>query len=83
MMHLRKFFGPQQIGHGDAAEFAHPTEIVALEIRDHDELRDFLRIRNQFIRQAAVALGIAVAWAGAFDRLRENFASVDPQEQFR
>ncbi len=35
MLHLRKFFQPHQLRHGDAAEFAHATEVVAQEIGYH------------------------------------------------
>src|SRR5450432_323870 len=83
MMHLRKFLWAQQIGHRHASKFANATEVVALEVGDHDQLGDLFRVRDQFIGEPAVALRIPVARPRALDRLGENLATLDPQEKFR
>ena len=41
-MHLLKAFMLEHLGHLDAPEFAHPAQVVAFQVRDHDQFRNLL-----------------------------------------
>ena len=56
------------------------TEIVALEVGDHDQFGAFFRRGQQLANRGGVIL---TARTRSFDRTRENPSSIDAQETFR
>ena len=68
---------------GDAAVFADLAEVVALEIGDHDQLGEFLRIGLELEGELLVAHRIAAARTRALDRARGDVPAADAQEKFR
>src|SRR5262245_56027031 len=55
-----------------AAQAGHATQIVALDVDDHAELRALLPIGIELLRGPGIALGVPPARASALDRAREQ-----------
>ena len=82
-MHLREMLEVRELRDGDAAVLADLAEVVALEVGDHDELGEFLRVGLELEGELGVEDGIAAARARALDRTRGDVPAADAQEQFR
>ena len=80
MMHLREGLQLAKCGDMHAAIVADLTEIVALEIGDHDQFGAFFRRGQQLANRSLI---VRAARTCSFDRTRENPSSVDTQEAFR
>lgn len=80
---LRVGFDFPEFGDLDAAEFADLTEVVALEVGDHEELGAFFGGGEQIGAGGGVAGGIlGKAGAGAFDGAGDDAAVAEAEEEF-
>ena len=68
VLHLRVAFQAHQFRHLHGAIFAHPAQIVAEQVGDHNQFSHFLGAGLEFVSQLRVAGGIGRARAGALDR---------------
>jgi hypothetical protein len=75
MENLLVTFEFQQLWHGHTAEIAHLAEVVALEIGDHHEFRDFLGRSDEVECALFIREWIGPPWARAFDGARANGAT--------
>ena len=80
MMDLREGLQFAQRGDMHAAVVADLTEIVALEVGDHDQFGALFRRGQQLAGHGGI---IATTRARSFDRTGENPSPVDTQEAFR
>ena len=67
----------------DAAELADLTEVVALQVGDHEQLGAFLGGGEQIGAGIVVAFAVLwVTWAGAFDGAGDNAAAAQAEKKF-
>src|SRR5260370_27520838 len=71
-----------ELVHAHRTRLAHPPEIVALEVDQHDVLGALLGMRRELAHLVTVPARKTAAWPGAGDGARIDAASHDPHQPF-
>lgn len=82
VLNVAEPFEAGEVGDVHGAELGDTAEVVAEEIRDHDQLSHFFGVGLEFECKLGVTGGVDGTWAGAFDGAGANLASADAQEEF-
>ncbi len=81
-MNVRIRLDGHEFVHAHRARFADSSQIVALEIDEHDVLRALLRMRREFGHLREISAGIATSGPRAGNRAGVDPASVNTSQTF-
>ena len=82
-MHRREGFHGKEVRDRDRPRPAHPADVVAQQIDDHQVLRSVLVGAGERLGHPGILGGIRVARPGALDGLGLDMALVEQQETLR
>jgi hypothetical protein len=80
VVHVLVRLDGHELVHLYRAGLAHPPEVVALEVDQHDVLGPLLRVSCERTHLTQVLAGLAAARAGAGDRARIDTPPRDPHQ---
>lgn len=80
MIHLFIALQGQQVRNPHRSKFAHPPKVIALQIRDHEQLRAFFCRFKQLAGRGGIPLRVLMPRACSLDGPRADMPSVQIKE---